>query len=237
MRLLTLGLVASLSFAFQSLAESATIGQWNLDETSGRIAHDSSGNGHDGSLYGPENWEHPGFAFNGIDNYLQIPDSPELTLSTFSATADVYRVDGRYLTILSKGITGAGGTNNYEFNIQPDGKLDFEFYNGGWNVDSRFSNGSISSGTWHTVRADYDGHSVNYWIDGVLDSSFTETTPMLGNNGPLYIGLKLSSGPADYSSGMIRNVTLSTVPEPSALLLLGIGATLLIYAWHRRVAG
>jgi hypothetical protein len=213
------------------------VGQWNLDETSGIIAHDSSGNGHSGTVYGGATWNSPGLSFNGIDGYIQIPNDPQLTLTdTFSATATVKRIDGKYLNILSKA-TGPNGANNYEFNIQPDGKLDFEFYNGGWNVNSRFSTGSISADTWHTVRADYDGQLVKYWIDGILDSSFAETTPMLGNNGSLYIGLKTSSGPPDYTSGTIRDLTLSTIPEPSTLLLLCMGAVgLIAFAWRRRKA-
>ena len=82
--MVTMGLVLT------SVANAATphlIGYWKLDETSGRIASDSSGNGNDGRLVGGVDWAptsgkcNGAAKFGGGNCHIEIP-ATEMTLTT-----------------------------------------------------------------------------------------------------------------------------------------------------------
>jgi len=70
------------------------VGYWNFNEGTGSVAHDSSGNGNDGTINGAT-WTHRNFRgsfeFDGIDDYVQF-SSPVLEYSPYSVCAWVYVV-------------------------------------------------------------------------------------------------------------------------------------------------
>lgn len=58
------------------------VGYWKFDEGSGSIAHDSSGNGQDGTVYGAgwtEGISDKALQFDGVDDYVEVPDNPSLS--------------------------------------------------------------------------------------------------------------------------------------------------------------
>ncbi|MFA5764343.1 MAG: LamG domain-containing protein [archaeon] len=60
-----------------NIADSNLVGLWHLNETSGIVAYDSSGNGNNGTIGGAtldENgvWGTKAYSFNGISNYVEI---------------------------------------------------------------------------------------------------------------------------------------------------------------------
>ena len=73
-----LSFVLVLGLVLTSVAKAADpdlLGWWKLNETSGTIASDSSGNGYDGTLVGDPQWVaggFPGTACSTCWNYLEI---------------------------------------------------------------------------------------------------------------------------------------------------------------------
>ena len=72
--ILLLGLVSNVS--------AELVGQWKLDEGSGTIATDATGNGHDGELIGDPQWVDGYFVgcleFAGSPDKVDIPHSADL---------------------------------------------------------------------------------------------------------------------------------------------------------------
>ncbi len=67
------------------------VGWWKLDEVDGTKVVDSSGNGHDGMIYGGATWQpeggHAGGAleFDGVDDYVETGWTPHLPMWTVAA--------------------------------------------------------------------------------------------------------------------------------------------------------
>lgn len=70
--------------AAEKLFTTGISGMWHFDEGSGSIAHDSSGNGNNGTIY-DATWTSgisgSALSFDGIDDYVEIPDSDSLDIT------------------------------------------------------------------------------------------------------------------------------------------------------------
>ena len=64
------------------LSDEGLVGYWSLDDGSGTLAKDNSGNGNDGTLYGSPSWVDGKVGkcidFDGVDDYVSIADASEL---------------------------------------------------------------------------------------------------------------------------------------------------------------
>src|SRR5262249_35545520 len=95
------------------------------------------------------------------------------------------------------------------------------------------SNFNFPANMWHHLTLNVVGQTVRAWIDGtnVLNSNLVTGNP---NDpiGPSYgkIGLKAIDG----GTAQFDNVTVTTVPEPSTLLLIWIAGSSLLGAKHKR---
>ena len=79
---LILSIVVTLAL-IGGLARADLVGHWKLDEGSGDVAHDSSGNGNDGNLVGNPQWVAGkiggALEFDGTGSIVDIPYVPEMT--------------------------------------------------------------------------------------------------------------------------------------------------------------
>jgi len=93
--------VVSLALVAGTLATGATPAQaeignglllrYKLDEASGTVAHDSSGNGRDGTVNGTANWGgDQGLGFNGSNTYIKVPNNIMAGLSSITVDFDVW---------------------------------------------------------------------------------------------------------------------------------------------------
>jgi hypothetical protein len=181
------------------------VGWWKFDETSGTVAHDSSGNGHDGNLTNGPTWTDGkiggALSFDGVDDFVLIPATSNLDLQILSIFAWVY--SSNYIQdgfIFEKTTDGSTNTQYSLFlwnsnkiywrTTQPSGELGVSDLQTATNLSS-----------WSLISATYDGAYKKIYINSDMVasmswSSLIETNP----NGISRIGVAYSnsSGGLDY---------------------------------------
>ncbi len=109
------------------------VAYWRFDEGKGNTIHDSSGNGNNGIIHGAywvDGISQTALRFEGSGNYIEVPDSPNLDLTTsFTIEAWIKQedLDAIDRTVIAKGDPGTG-VSNYDIRISR-GKVRFLFRN------------------------------------------------------------------------------------------------------------
>ena len=155
------------------------VGAWHFDEGSGNIAHDTSGEGNDGTLYDdnttnddgntPPQWIDgkfgKGLEFDGADDYVEVPDSESLDI-TNEITILAWINANRFPTeacILEKDVNPLNG---YGFFVK-SGYLAFLFGPGGYSWDYRSDVAQPQTNKWEFVGITYNGvDTINYYLNG-----------------------------------------------------------------------
>jgi hypothetical protein len=157
---------------------------WKFDECSGNTAHDSSGHGYDGTIYGATWTEGPSgcaLDFDGVDDYVDFSDYATYYLG-FNKTDDLIFSFYFKTTSTDKGIiysTCRGDSYGYNpgFHIAllPNGSFEIQM----WRLNCGIltsSNYAYNDGSWHYAEILYNGISakpiIDIYVDGILDSSY-----------------------------------------------------------------
>lgn len=210
-RLLVLSLLTAV-VTTGGLTQADLVAHWKLDETSGSIAVDSSGNGYNGTLYGDPVWtkgkRDGALKFDGKDDYVDLPIGSiieSLTDSTFSIWVNFSNTGGTWQRIFDFG----NDTSEYMFlspRIEAIGPMRFAI------TTTSNANGSQidTSGTLQT-----DWHQVVIVINGIkkriqlyLDSDYivqdsTKFIPAdLGNTTQNWLGRSRWANDA-YFNGLL----------------------------------
>ena len=158
----------ALAFAWSAQAElnlEDARGIWLLDEGSGAVVNDNSGNGNHGELRGGEWVEgrngRPALSLNGVDDRAVIPDSDSLYIEgawTITAWINVSPSENGYGHILAKRHANQG-IANYAFRTSPSGdSWDAYFANNGWKgIWRQGTLAAAEKGSWLYMTATYDG--------------------------------------------------------------------------------
>lgn len=108
------------------------------------------------------------------------------------------------------------------------------------NYQARVAFGSVNwislnadrSTGWHSFTAEIFPDSVNFYVDGVLDTTVTGITGGVGDSFS-----QMFAGPTGLSNraeeGYYDNVLVQSVPEPTALAALGLGGLALLVRRRR----
>ncbi|MHC4545441.1 MAG: LamG-like jellyroll fold domain-containing protein [Planctomycetota bacterium] len=188
------------------------VGWWKLDEGSGDIAADSSGNGHDGSLQGNVSWADgvTGYAllFDEQGDYVDIGTGADFDIRnqiTVCAWIMVDSFERQWQGIVTKGNTSWRLQRNY-------GKSTIEFACTGLNVPgAMFSHilGTIEvdDGQWHHAAGTYDGQKICLYIDGKVDVCSKASGRIHVDNQPVYIG-ENAEEPSRSWNGLIDEVRI-----------------------------
>jgi len=125
--------VLVLSLVLTSTSEAELVGWWRLDETSGTIAHDSSGNENHGTTNGGPQWEAGKIGgalhLDGSSDYVQIPFSESLRILnrgdfTFTLWLNADEIDKKHIVFQQMDLNGLGrswltiGDGNADNNIR-----------------------------------------------------------------------------------------------------------------------
>lgn len=169
------------------------VGYWKLDESSGGIASDDSGNGYSGTLFGDPVWMPAGgwidgaIDLDGAGDYIRIEDEAPFDITdviTVSAWIKVTSFDNDWAGVVTKGdsawrLARSYGGSNMEFSCTGISNNQYGYISGNINVDD---------GAWHHVAGVYDGSRIYLYIDGVEDASEPATGSIDLNNYKVFIG-------------------------------------------------
>ena len=148
------------------------VGYWSFDEGTGDIVHDTSGNGNDGTIYGDATWttgvSGGALSFDGIDDYVEIPDVSDFIFKdesvTFSAWVQIMDNPDLYRTFIFLGDSDDYSREPYFFMGKSRGDY----------LDGRlFANVVSEDQTSYIAVSDQNGLTLpkNTWIHivGVVD--------------------------------------------------------------------
>ena len=187
---------------------------WNLDETSGVIAGDDSGNNNDGTLVGDANWAAccghvcGALDLDGKGDYVKVdtPTGLNFAPGSFSASAWIRarEVTGGWRTIMEYDRDG-WDRNRFGMWLTEDGRFHFRV---GWNAWQ--TNQKLNADQWYMLTGTYDSSTKKFsmYVNGQFDiaadlqKGFTSA-----NVAKLTVGVR-GSEDGEYFSGLIDDVRI-----------------------------
>lgn len=165
-----------------------------LDETTGSIAVDHTGNGNNGTLVNSPLWATGKYinaiVLDGIDDYIVMGNSSYTNITSNISYGGWFKTAGAsdYAGLISK---YNSSRNGYASGIRPSGEV-FCNINLNWGagqIGSVYSGSSLEDNLWHHHMCVYNGSVFKLYVDGILVNS-SNYTDGIGNNigQDLYLG-------------------------------------------------
>lgn len=201
---------------FENGQTPALTAQWKLNEGTGYIVADSSGNNHFGALMNNPAWiVGEGISFQA-NQYLVIPDSSDLDPAAPMAVSLWFKIQYSvpYAKLLIKPYQSRSSPwELYALDLGGDGLtprfLLSDGVPGGQDAAAFTNEFKVTPNQWYQIAGTYDGSEMCLYIDGQLVSR-TETNLSIGSNSlPLCIGGRLGM---DTFNGIIRDVRIYNGP-------------------------
>jgi hypothetical protein len=162
---LVLGLVSKVS--------AELVAHWPLDEGSGTVAHDISGNGLDGTLQGDPQWVvgkiGGALQFDGTGDYIDCGNDPIFDI-TEQITLTVW-VNANDMANSENNMWLGKGDNAYAIKHQTGNYLEFFVYDGSWHSTQYSTNLESLNGEWHHMAGTFDGSELKFYLDGQLEAT------------------------------------------------------------------
>ncbi|MBC8472995.1 MAG: LamG domain-containing protein [Planctomycetes bacterium] len=213
------------------------VGHWKLDEGSGTITYDSSGNENNGTLNGPIWRPSDGqiggaLEFDGIDDYVEVPDNKSFDITNeITVTAWINPVDvAEWRTIISKyAHTPAWRKDLYW--LLHSGNIGVSLAGpSGIGGDDWIPNVPIESGIWAHVALSYDGAAMKMYKNGINVATNSISGDLLlgdsASNESFYIGQNTEWG--EFFDGLLDDVRIydrTLTPDQVKDLFNGIPPT------------
>ena len=216
-----LTVVASPNLYTTDVAHDAPVSYWPLNESSGAVANDYSGLGHNGTntggltlgVNGPRPPSYQGFdaaktayQFDGATAYIDCGTGPSLSGTTdFSVEAWINTTAATDGTIIQQR-SPSGFNGEYVFGYNASGTVRFSVYGGGSQYDFSTTR-TVNDGLWHHVAAVRSGTNGTIYIDGTPAASASGTVAPLDPTIQTYIGSDHRGGNS-FFNGMMSDVAI-----------------------------
>lgn len=171
-----------LSFAQEFEVDQFTLALWHLNEGSGTIVNDVSGNGNTGSVVGAS-WTSgrfgTGLDFGASNDHVRVNDSPSLSAIGDELTIEFYIWLDYYPGVQNPILGKWGSLDEYIVQINRDGRLASSFSGTGGDVKNFSNQTPLPRSQWNYVAIVFDGSNgelsyfLNYQLDGQTNVSFS----------------------------------------------------------------
>ena len=207
-------LVNSFMFGGQGYAKIDTdtiVGIWLFDEGRGDVAKDSSVNGNDGTLNGPQWTNESKFGsaleFNGTDSYIEFASGESMKTQhlTFMAWFNTRKLDG-YGHIFQTG-NDWDDMAGYVFRVHQDGTAQAALAFAPGNTATWLTGPALEADTWYHMVLTYDGTTAILYLNGENVASGNGQGQIMYDNQPVRIGV-LSQTIGSAFDGYIDDVAL-----------------------------
>ncbi len=179
--------IAVPSIALAAVPSSGLVVSYSLDETSGTVAHDTSGNGRDAAYVGdPTLSGADGVRLDGADDYVRLPNDILKGLTSVTVSTDVIvrpEQSGSYF-IWGLGNTTSWYGNGYLFATGNPTRTGIA--SGNWSTEQETRGSSnLERGVWKTLTytLDADSKTSRLYLDGTQIAENTNTTITPGSIG------------------------------------------------------
>jgi len=193
------------TFVTTSEAGNPLVGYWSFDNGD---VEDLSGNGNDGIIHGEptlvEGKVGDALEFDGIDDWVEIPDSPSISEFDELSLSAWFKVTkpGGWRAILEKAVHEDW---SYGFFIEENGNVSFYITQGENVIVCCIGEFPVEVGTWYHIAGTYDGSSAKCYVDGKLEGEMPASGPLNITTYPFSIG---SRNVSNFFGGAIDEVTL-----------------------------
>jgi hypothetical protein len=210
-----------------------TVGYWKLDERTGTVAADSSGNSNNGTLVGRPAWKPDGgwlagaIDLAGRTDYVKVerPKGLNFAPNSFSLSAWIYprETRGRWHAIMEYDRTSTTNGNRFGLWLDLQGRPHFRVGQNTWQGPD-----SLTPNQWYHVAGVYDAttHAMNIYVDGQLVATATQQKGFnTANVATLAIGA-CGTGDDEFFSGLIDDVRIFKVAlsDEDVMTLAGAGS-------------
>lgn len=204
-----MGRPATVAFQPEKSGDPDLIGLWHMDGD----WTDSSGNSLHGIPYNGVTFSNDkklgaqAGSFDGIDDYVEVASSSLLRPTQLTISAWVKpQASGIYKTILTNEPTSSSNQFGYGFRQRPDNSFWFVIGKEGQSAASpAISKTILTPGTWYHLAGTYDGSQINFYVNGVLESTVKLSTTITSTF-PLRIG-RLNSNNEPFA-GLIDELAI-----------------------------
>jgi hypothetical protein len=194
---------------------------YRMEEGSGTILTDSSGNGFNGKIIGGTSWlagpKGLSMSYSGSSQWDTVPHNASLNITsaiTIALWASPARIGTQDLVKKAK----HGSINGYEFTLattsgSPAPNRPFVRFNqpssgDDYRLSARFASVYPIDGTWVHYTATYDGDTIKFYINGVLDTLKYAKVTIGTNNIPLSIGAEWDGNSSRIYQGRLDEVRI-----------------------------
>jgi len=187
------------------------VAHYQLDETSGTAAADSTGHGYDGVVSGDATWADGALNLGGTNGHVKLPDNMMAGLAAITVSTEVW-VDPTQPTpyfIWGLGNTDGGGTGNgYLFTTGNNYRSSIA--TGNWTTEQTVTSGSaLARGAWNTLTYTLANQTATIYLDGIKVGEKTGVTIKPGDIGEgrttaNYIGRSVYTADK-YLKGKVRD--------------------------------
>ncbi len=196
---------------------------WPMEESSGTIVEDVgyTNEGTASGAYITDGKFGNGRTFDGVDDYISIPDNSSLQLSSGLTLEMWYKstelpVDW-IIPVRKDTETGTRYLYGFGLDNTSGGRIYGQYYNG-TNFISTYSGPEVLDGNWHYAVMTISGTTLSFYFDGVFKESVTITDTQGVPTGELNIGATppwTGGGRGHYFEGSIDEVRVSNTVATS----------------------